>query len=127
MDAHCAWYYAGLLHDHRNARRSDYLLCDHTGEYAMKKLLELVYVTWIDSECEIGWESADAVLKPFEVNHSVGFLIAQDEEKYVLVGDFDPETRHHNRFIRIPKVCVKKFRLVTYLPYVASVDQQDDA
>jgi hypothetical protein len=81
----------------------------------MKKHLELVFVKWIDSESLIGWEALASFGQEFQCNLSVGFLIGEDDEKYILAADYDPECLNVNRVIRIPKSCVRKLRTVTLI------------
>lgn len=78
------------------------------------RFLELVFVTWVDSETEQGWGHYED--SAFKENTSVGYLIYQDMTKYVLAGDYDPETGHFNRILRVPKDSVRKLRVVTVLP-----------
>lgn len=81
-----------------------------------RRFLELVFLMWVDSESEIGWDDPSESLRPFELNRSVGFLVDQDLDKFVIAADFDHETGHFNRRMRIPKACVRTFRQITIIP-----------
>jgi len=81
-----------------------------------RRFLELVMVSWIDSEAQVGWSECSDSLSDFQLNHSVGYLIGQDPDKYVLAADYDPEGDHFNRVMRIPRVCVKNLRTITIIP-----------
>lgn len=80
-----------------------------------RRLLELVVIKWIDSETEDGWGEL-APAEPFSENMSVGYLVSQEPDRYVLAADYDQESDHFNRVIRIPRCCVTKLKTITYVP-----------
>lgn len=90
-----------------------------------RRYLEIVYILWVDSEAEVGWEEVPSEVPPFECNRTVGFLLSEDMEKYVVAGDYDQENDHSNRRMSIPKVAVKKFRTVTIVPLKQKPESAD--
>lgn len=78
----------------------------------MRRFIEIVYVRWIDSESGSGWTECGEFLAPLTYCHSVGFLIHQDAEKYVLANSYDPETDSANATMTIPRVAVKKVKVL---------------
>jgi len=74
--------------------------------YDLSKL-KRIDVVWIDSESSVGWEApADQLEKPLTVL-STGFLIRSNRTYITLAADYDPDNKHFNRFIHIPKVNIK--------------------
>lgn len=70
--------------------------------------LELVHIKWIDSEVSNEWSVIGELSHSFDEIHSVGFLIDQTEQGYVLAGMWDVETCSINAIQFIPKGCVTK-------------------
>lgn len=79
-----------------------------------RRYLEMVLLRWIDSEAEVGW--GEISQGPLHKNYSIGFIIDQTLEVYVLAADYDPENDHFNRVMRIPRECVKEVRVITVIP-----------
>lgn len=86
----------------------------------MKKKLEVVAVTWIDSYHSGGWRGSDE-LPP--IDHeviseclSVGFLVERGKKfiRLALSNDYpsQPGVGRYGHFISIPRVAVKKIKKV---------------
>jgi len=94
-----------------------------------RRILEIVLIKWIDSETGDGWQESPDSLK-LEENISVGYLIRQDLDIFLLAADYDPECDQFNRLMWIPRGCVTKLRVLTYIPIrtkasVSSVSASD--
>jgi len=68
--------------------------------------------TWIDSETNSGWDTAENINPPNSTVKSYGFLLKENEDFYTLIADVDASEKHYNRSMSIPKVCVKKKRRI---------------
>jgi len=69
-------------------------------------------ITWIDSESDIGWDSAEKLKQPKNDVKSYGFFIKETDIYYTIGADIDPDNGHFNRFIHIPKVNIKRKRKI---------------
>lgn len=72
------------------------------------KYLKIVYVEWIDSTTEVGWDSETK--DKIETTISVGILIKETEDAYVIANSYDPDTQENNGRIYIPHFAIKKAR-----------------
>lgn len=81
-----------------------------------RRFLELIYIKWVDIEVDSGWDTMEDALLPLEEIHSVGYLVAQDLDTYVLAADYDPELETFNRTMKIPRSNVRRLRTVTIIP-----------
>lgn len=73
-------------------------------------ILEVVYITWMDSQASNTWEKISEIEKKFDTIHSVGFLVHQDEEMYLLAVSVDPGSELVNAYMQIPAKCVLKVK-----------------
>jgi hypothetical protein len=76
---------------------------------------EIVHIKWVDSEVLNEWTDAKSLKPSFDELHSIGFLIDQGPEGYLVAGMVDPETASINAIQFIPKGCVKKITPLTLL------------
>lgn len=74
------------------------------------KIIEVVHLVWIDSQTTGEWTKRKHFRRPLDEIHSVGLLLHQDKEKYVLAVSWDPTTKRQNATMEIPANCVKKVR-----------------
>lgn len=72
------------------------------------KCMEVVHLIWVDSESSNEWTAIDDLNEPLTEIHSVGMLIHQDDERYVLAVSYDPDTMSGNGIMYIPRAAVKK-------------------
>lgn len=76
------------------------------------KVLEVIHCVWIDSESDNSWRPLEELDEAMTEIHSVGFLVHQDFERYVLAVSFDPDTQSANGIMHIPRAAVKKVKPV---------------
>jgi hypothetical protein len=76
------------------------------------RVIEVVHLIWVDSEVGDSWTEISSLAEPLTDIHAVGFLIHQDEERYVLAVSFDPDTESANGIMHIPRAAVKKVKPV---------------
>lgn len=74
--------------------------------------IEVVHLTWVDSETIQGWSALDEVDTKLREIHAVGFLIHQDKERFVLSIGYDQVNDHANPILVIPKAAVKKVKVL---------------
>jgi hypothetical protein len=76
---------------------------------------ELVHIKWIDSEMMNEWVDVATLNKTFSEIHSIGLLIDQNEQGYILAGSYDPENNSINAVQFIPRQCVSKINPLSLL------------
>jgi hypothetical protein len=69
--------------------------------------LDVVHLTWVDSESLNEWTHVDELTGPLSMLHAVGFLVHQNTEFYVLCVSYDPLNECANGVMAIPRACVK--------------------
>jgi len=74
----------------------------------MNASLEVVHIEWIDSEAINQWSSILEIDQEFHVIHTVGMLIHQDADRYLIAAAYEPENVEVNAAIWIPRACVRK-------------------
>lgn len=72
------------------------------------RILDVIHLTWIDSETVTGWSEVIDLKYTLKEIHSVGLLIHEDEEKFVVAVSYDEETDSANGIMYIPKCAVRK-------------------
>lgn len=72
--------------------------------------IKVIYVEWLDSTTEVGWDAADAVSDELKLTISIGIEIAQTADALVIANSYDPETQENNGRIYIPHSAIKKSR-----------------
>lgn len=70
--------------------------------------LTVVHLTWIDSESINEWCELEELNYSFSEVHSVGILIFEDEEKFILSVSYDAASDSANGIMLIPKAAVRK-------------------
>lgn len=78
-------------------------------------MFKVVHVTWVDSDAVNEWTPIKEVDGKMQPTHSVGLLVHQDAECYVLSTSFDATTSSINAFIRIPSRAVTSARILCSL------------
>lgn len=75
------------------------------------KIIEVVHLIWVDSQTTSAWTKRKYFRRiPLDEIHSVGLLIHQDKEKYVLAISYDSVSNKANAVMEIPARCVRKVR-----------------
>lgn len=62
----------------------------------------LLVVEWDDAETNLGWEEVPEELNPARVI-TAGFLVLETERHILLVGSYEPDGKHTNERMQIPK------------------------
>jgi hypothetical protein len=74
------------------------------------RVIEVMHLIWIDSESTNEWTEVSNLNSKLTEIHSVGFLVHQDKERYVLAVSYDSDNDAANGIMYIPKKAVKKVR-----------------
>lgn len=74
------------------------------------RVMDVIHLTWIDSESLNEWTAKSDLLDPFTEMHSVGLLVNENDERYVLAVSYDPDGESANAIMYIPKRAVRKVR-----------------
>lgn len=72
--------------------------------------LKVVHIAWIDSEAINEWHRLDEVDHDLKEIHSVGFLVHEDESKYLLALSYALDVESINAAMWIPKGCVTRVK-----------------
>ena len=76
-----------------------------------KRHYPLVEIWWLDTTAmDNGWKSKVEQVDPVLVT-SVGFLVAEDPEHYIIAMDVAPD-KEHNQRSQIPRGMVKYFKIL---------------
>ncbi len=75
--------------------------------------MKVVHVTWLDSEAFSEWLEVDSMSHGMDTVHTVGFLIFETPDAYLIASSFDHGTKSVNAGIWIPRVCVVGFEILT--------------
>lgn len=79
--------------------------------------MKALYVEWVDCVSITGnmWKSMKIVqdCEP-SLCRSIGFIVAEDSEKIVMVNSIEPESDLVSGDLTIPKVAIKKKRIVDW-------------
>lgn len=75
--------------------------------------LKVVYVEWIDSQTDSGWDSE--TMDELGTTISIGICIRETNDSLLLANSYDPETGDNNGRIYIPLCCIKKVRTLCQL------------
>lgn len=74
--------------------------------------MKIVYVTWIDSSTDDGWQDANELDERPDLVHSVGFLVKETDTLLVIANSYDPATGHSNGRMSIPLVSIQKVKTI---------------
>lgn len=74
------------------------------------KTLVVYHVTWIDSEAINTWHELFELSNDLEEIHTVGILVHEDEQKYLLALSYAPDVESINAAMWIPKGSVKRVK-----------------
>lgn len=72
----------------------------------------IIFLEWIDAESEVGWDDVDHFSSDLNTVFTVGFLVYEDKQKYVVATSYDPINEHYNCVIKIPRAWVVKKRIL---------------
>lgn len=72
--------------------------------------LQIVHIQWVDSEAIAEWEELHVLKHEMEVVETVGLLVHQDKDCYLVASAYDNERKAINAAIWIPKCAVKNIR-----------------
>ena len=72
------------------------------------KYAKVLWIEWIDSTSEVGWESLESVQDEIGLTISVGIQIAETKDAVVIANSYDQETNESNGRISIPYCAIKK-------------------
>lgn len=74
------------------------------------RYFEVVHLIWKDSSASIGWDGLKDLDKKLENTHTVGLLLHQDGDMYVIASSYDPSTDTSNARMVIPRAAVVEVR-----------------
>ncbi len=74
------------------------------------RALEVVNIRWVDSETLTEWTELSGLKYESEMIETVGFLIHQDSDVYLIASTFDKTTDSINAAIWIPKSAVREVK-----------------
>lgn len=77
------------------------------------KYIEVVHITWINSEAFNDWTPLTDIGNTFSEIHTAGLLLHQSSEMYLISSTYDPYADALNAAIAIPAKCVKKIEVLT--------------
>lgn len=83
------------------------------------RTVEVVHVKWIDSEAFNDWCPITEMPNTFTTIHTIGMLIHQSSDMYLISSTYDVEVDSINASIAIPAKCVLSLYTIT------SVDLED--
>lgn len=66
----------------------------------------LVYVEWIDSEMVEGWQPVEDVSPEFESVHTIGWLVAENDQGVTIAAHLDETGKRTCDVMRIPHVAI---------------------
>lgn len=115
MASFCAWTYFCVLLYFGPAGGPGYFLRRHEIGIPMRatpKYLDILEVHWVDSEAIVGWTERYELPAPLNTCVSVGILAYESSESIVLSVSYDPENDSFNPLFTIPKVAIKKRKVL---------------
>jgi len=77
--------------------------------------MKVVHVIWKDSTASNEWTEIDEVGHELDTTNSVGFLISDDGDFFLLALSYDRETDSINCYKKIPKVAVVAIKTIAYV------------
>lgn len=77
------------------------------------RTLEVVHLTWVDSEALNSWTSVTDIREELKLIHTIGMLIHQGHEMYIVSSTYDPDSDHINAAIFIPVKCVRSVKTLS--------------
>lgn len=80
------------------------------AEERVTRLIRIVHVSWVDSETIAEWHGLGDLSHELGEIQTVGMLIHQDKECYLIASTYDGTTDSINAAIYIPRECVRTVR-----------------
>jgi hypothetical protein len=68
--------------------------------------MKIVSLAWVDSETNDGWTPVDETTAKIGQTYTVGFLVRESADMFLIAHSFDPATNSVNGLISIPKLVV---------------------
>lgn len=68
--------------------------------------MKKVYLRWLDSEASNEWTDIDDISDELELTESVGWLIKETEQFYLVALSYDEGTNSINNYKKIPRCAV---------------------
>lgn len=76
----------------------------------MTRIIQVVHVTWVDSEALGEWQALGGLTHKHEEIQTVGMLVHSDADTYLIASTYDGESDSINAAIWIPRACVRTVR-----------------
>lgn len=68
--------------------------------------MRAVYIKWLDSEAAATWEDIDTISDSLDITETVGWLVKETNQFYLVALSFDRATNSVICFKKIPRVAV---------------------
>jgi hypothetical protein len=72
--------------------------------------MKIFLIAWLDAASGDGWEELNETSPSEHLTYTIGFLVAETKNFYVLAATYDPDTKSTNARMSIPKGMVKEKR-----------------
>lgn len=81
------------------------------------RIHQVVLVEWIDADVNNSWIAKEEIDHEFIPNVTIGFLLHQDKNQYVISSTYDPEGEYYNATIRIPSAWVIRVETISTMGF----------
>lgn len=79
------------------------------------RTMEVVHITWIDSEAINTWTPIIELDSDFKEIHTIGMLVHHGHEMCVISSSYDPGLDSINAAICIPTKCIQKIETISVI------------